>query len=713
MAERRGRMPEDRLLAIVRAEIRQCEGYLGDQLSEDRREALEYYYAEPFGNETDGRSQVVSPDVQDTIESVMPDFMEIFASGDEVVRFEPRSREDEKFALQATDYVNYIWRTDNDGFGLSYDWIKDALLQRLGVLKVYWDRTPRKTKKTLSGLSTWTVQQLAEDEDVEIVAYSERAPEEAEAEYVPDGVLHDLTIEVREDDGRVRVVGVPPEEFLFSRQAASLDEARLVAHRVRMTASDLIEMGHDEDLIESIPSHDSAEISEERVTRFTVDGSGNWGGQAGQSEDRSTRPIWVYECYLRVDYDGDGIAELRQVTVAGPGATLLPDPETGEKAVEVEERPFVTITPIRMPHRTIGRSLADLVRSIQLLKSTVWRQLMDNMYAINNARALINERVNMDDWLVQRPGGAVRVDGVGPVGDAMVPVQTQSLGSYAYPLLEYLDGVKESSTGVTRYNQGLDADSLNKTATGINQILGRAQQRILLIARLFSETGFRDLFGKILRLVVSHQDRARVMRLRNDFVEMDPRGWNPSMDVVVNVALGRGTREQQATMARLLLDVQRQIIEYQGGADGPLVTLGNVYGALKKLVPALGMKDVEAVFTDPANAPPAPPRPDPKMAEAQGKLQIEQARVQLQAQADQGKMALEQQKAQSDIEIARMKAQADIQVQREKMLAEIELRRMEMAETLAIRREEAGAMMVIRSQEARSRASKPEGVTRQ
>lgn len=610
-------MEDKELRSIVENEIRTSIGFTGGELSEDRRRAMEYYLGEPFGNEVEGRSGVVSTDVQDTIESMMPDFMEIFAGGDQVVRFEPTGEEDERTARQATDYVNHIWNRDNDGFGTTHDLVKDGLLQKNGIVKIWWDESEERKRETLENVNTLQLQELMDDDSVEIIEYEEKPVPENLLPMVPDGVLHDVTLIRTEKDGRIKVLCIPPEEFLISRRSVALEGAPFTCHKVRKTVSDLIQEGYDPETIKTIPSHDDQDYNEERVSRFDED---EW-PELDDDLDPAMREIWLYECYLNADFDGDGIAEMRQVTVAGPGYRILDN-------VEVDEHPFESLTPIRMPHKFYGRSIADLVSDVQLIKSTIQRQLLDNMYNINNTRSAINERVDIDDYLTNRPGGVVRIEGNNPVGDSILPIPTQPLGPVAFSNLEYWDSVREMRTGITRLNQGMDADSLNKTASGMNQLLGRTQRRMLLIARVFAEMGFKRAFGKILRLVINHQQRERIIRLRNEWVPMDPRSWNANMDATVSVGLGYGTKDQQATLFRMILEVQERIIGFQGGADGPLVKLDNIHSTLSKWVHALGERDSKAFFSDPEGQRVPPKQPDPKTVEVQNRMQVDMARLQ-------------------------------------------------------------------------------------
>lgn len=740
-------MTDDDLRAMVRQEIGDAISHIGGEISTDRQRALEYYMGEPFGNERDDRSSVVMTEVQDAIESVMPDMIEIF-TGEQVVRFEPANEEDEEFAAQATDYVNFIWNTDNNGYSIIHDWIKDALIQRLGVIKIDWDSS-EKTRKysytklpwpelqrlqneegvtvlnhTLSDMDEERDQETAEPDDeddmqpgrapTETQGFPPRAPMEAPPGMPPQGGMQqppgmppmmpgvsamapvsaldsgmqyfDVEVERVTSYGRVDISPVPPEEFLIARRTVSLETAPFLCHRVRKTISDLIEEGFDPDELEDIPSHDEAEFSEERNSRFEDEDY-----STNDSNDPQMREIWLYESYVRADVDGDGIAEWRLVRSAGSQYKLLSDPETGDTSVEVDDHPFVAITPIKMPHKLFGRSMADLVMDIQFIKSTVARQLLDNMYFANNGRNAVSKKVRLDDILTNRPGGAVRVNtDNADVAGHISPVQSAPLGGHAFPMLEWLDGMRETRTGVTRYNQGTDGASLNKTATGISQILGRAQKRIAFIARTFAETGFRAAYKRTLHLVVAHQDRARTIRIRNKWVEMDPRSWNADMDVVIQVGLSAASKETQYAMAMGIIQMQERVVQFQGGVDGPLVTLNNIYHALDKATSSAGFKDTGAFFSDPEDPKmiqamqQKPPKPDPEMAKAQAELQMQQAKAQSDAQ-------IAQQKAQSDAQLAQQKAQMDamrsqseMQMKQAEAQAEVELDRWKAEQDIAL-----------------------------
>lgn len=645
-------MDDFKLQSILNSEITNATGFLGGELSEERRKALDYYYGKPFGNEVEGRSQVVMTEVRDVIESTLPGLVEIFLAGDEAVIYEPVGIEDEEFANQATEYINYLFLKRNNGFKVLTDWFKDGLLSKVGYVKCWWETYEKVTHESFEGLTEDELAELISPESVEVLEQDEI-----------EGV-YDLKIRKTEEKGRLRVSGVPPEEILISRRAKSMEDATFVGHRVRYTVSELKQMGYDPDLVDSLPSDTSHEYSLERTSRFQNDDE--WPYDTVR-EDDAGRHVWVVEAYLTVDYDEDGIAELRQITCADDGSVILDNQE-------IDEIPIVDFCPVPIPHKFFGMSLADFVMDLQQTKSAVMRQMLDNMYLMNNGRTLINESVNLDDMLTNRPGQVVRTS-ASNVGTAAAPLVTQSLGPYAYPLMEYLDTVREVRTGVTRYNQGLDADSLNKTATGIKMIQGLAAKRQQMLARHAADSVGR-LFKMMLRMVVRYADSEDIIRLRGEMVEMDPRPWNAEMDVTVSVGLGHGTKDEQMQSAMLMLQTQQQIIAHQGGADGPLVTEENIYNTAKKLVEASGLRHVAPYFTDPRGQERGPdPAVQMEMQMRQKELEFKEREVavkerelQLEARKAADKTILEQ----KELDIRRMEAQGRIRAKENEIDARYE-----------------------------------------
>ncbi len=685
------KMSDGDLAAILDAKIHNALGYQGGRLSQLRRQAERYYKGESFGNEIDGRSQVVSRDVAEAVDSMMPSLMRIFASGDQVVRFNPSGPQDEAIADQATDYVNWIWNQQNEGFANFYSWFKDALLKKTGAIKIWWDESEDVTRETYQGLTDMELQLLAGDPGIEMVEHDEYVdpsypgpsavalPEDLAGdapEAAPIPKLHDVAVRRTIRDGRVRVEPLPPDEFLIDRRAVSLDEAPFVAHRVKRTISELIEMGYPKAKVIDLAGDDVADYGMERLERFQDEDEMPW-RQAGEL-DPTMREVWVTECYLRVDYDGDGVAELRKITVAGEGAASVLDNEP------VDDHPFAALTPIPMPHKFFGMSIAEQTIDLQLIKSTLWRGALDALYLSNSPQiGAVEGQVNLDDLLNRRPGGIVRIKSA----DALVPIATAPLGGDVFQMIEYIDSVREQRTGVSRYNQGLDPDTLNKTATGINAIQNAAQQRLELIARVFAETGVKRAFRRILELVCKHQQKPKIIRLRQRWTAMDPREWNDEMDMSVSVGLGTGNRDQQVAQMMSLLRLDQEIVQMQGGVAGPLVTVQNIYAKLAKLVEASGLKNVASYYSDPrsqppsslAPRPPGPPPVDPLVQQQQMALQTERQRVaqepQIAAMTARIKAETEIQKAHIEaataIEVARLRAGLDREVKLREQAIEV------------------------------------------
>jgi hypothetical protein len=599
-------MTETEIRATLEEEIRAATGYSTSELSNQRKTALEYYYGEPFGNETDGRSSYVSRDVADTIEWIMPSLMRIFTGGDTIVRFEPQGPEDEQNAQQATDYVNYIFQRQNDGFLTLYTWFKDALLSKNGFVKVYWEEYEETKTENYDALTDDEYALILQSGDVEPLEHTEYPG--------PMGLMHALKVRKTVKTGKCCVVPVPPEEVLVNKNPISpFNKNRFRAHHRQVSIGELIDMG----LIKSpseIPAEPEGEnFNEERIARFSFDETDT--SQSSESQDPRARMVWVSECYRKFD----GVER----TVILAGNKILSD-EEGYTAQ------LINITPIPLPHKLFGMSIADLVMDLQLLKSTVFRQILDNMYLANNGRYMaLDGMVNIDDLLTSRPGGIVRVK----TFDAVKPMQPPLLGAPAFNLLEYIDTIKENRTGVTRYNQGLDADSLNKTATGINQIMSAAQSRVELIARVFAETGVKDLFYAILEAVQKHQDHQKVIRLRNQWVPMDPREWTQKFDLSVTVGLGTGSKEMQ--MAALAEEAQFQLAALQGGL--PIVTPENVYNLRMKALEAKNIKGGDLFYTHPSQIPPAPPQANPDLIKLELEKMKGEHKAQLQVMKDETK----------------------------------------------------------------------------
>ena len=650
-------LTEEELVSRIQGEITDSLGYLGDTISHQREQAMQYYYGLPFGNEVPGRSQFVDTTVADTIEWIKPSLMRIFASGDNMVTFEPHGPEDVAAAKQATDYVNYVFQKDNNGWEILYSWFTDALLSKNGIVKVWWDETEEHNREEYSNLTDDEMALLLNDPLVEVIQHS--APGETYEGYEEEySEGHHLVIKRDSSKGRIAIESVPPSEFLISREAKDIKDARFVCHRVIKTLSELREMYPDKNLeVEDIRGggEDMASFSAERLERYQFDKSAKywegWGGDETFGED-GLRTYWLHESFIKTDYNGDGITELRKVCTVG--SVVLSNEE-------VDRAPFVSITPVKIPHKFFGLSVADLVMDLQLMKSTLLRNLMDNMYNQNFGRyAVLEGQANLDDLLTQRPGGVVRVKSP----NAIMPLATPSLEPYSFQMLEYIDGIRESRAGVNKYSQGLNDNALTShtTATAVNSVMTAAQSRVELIARNFAETGVKDLMLCIYELLQKNQDKERVVKLRNEWVPVRPDMWRDKMDCTVAVGLGHGNKDQQLMHLTSMLQFAGEAMK--GGLK--IVSEKNMYNMGAAMLKNMGFQNVQDFLTDPEQVPEDGPSPEEQMAQMD--MQLKQKELDIKAADVQVKMQKIQQEYQKDAVDAQLKVQ-ELKLEREQQRA--------------------------------------------
>jgi len=619
------------LLAELRADLDECLPYDGSTVSEDRAKAMRYYLAEPFGNEVPGRSQVITTEVADTIEWMLPQLIKIFTSSDEAVVFDPVGPEDIEAAKQETDYVNHVFYKDNDGFMIMYNWFKDALLSKNGIVKYFWEEDTEKVTENYEYLNQMELQMLLQDENVEVKTQNMGLTNMGEP-YI------DISIVRSNKKGRVRIIVIPPEDFRIESNYddLNLDNCPFCAHVTYKTKDELVAMGYKKSLIDDLPGYSDADLSTEGLARF--DDIHTSSINTARDEDK----VLITECYKRMDWNGDGYAELRKITLANEAEIL--DNE------EIDYMPFVAITPIVMTHRFFGRSIADITMDLQLIKSTLLRNILDNLYLINNMRTgIVEGEVNVDDVLDSRPGGVIRMTAPGMV----FPIQTTPFTGHSYQMMEYLDAMKENRTGVTRYNQGMNADVLNKTATGITKIMSASQERLMLVARLFAD-GVTRLFLGVHRLLLQNQDKERVIRIRNKWIPVNPSEWKERENMTINVALGTNDKQQEAANLMLIGQAQKELL--MSGFTN-MVTPQHLYQTAIKLVEATGTPHYELFFQDPSSVPPPQPQPKPEEEFLKVQAQVEMAKVQLEKQ----KVDLEGQKAVFEAQMAQEKANLERQ----------------------------------------------------
>lgn len=664
-------MDDSELASLLAAHEASAVGYYNSEIAAEQARAIDYYYGRMDDLEVlDGCSSVTDHSVAVMVDNALAAVLKPFVSADQVVSFEPRGPEDVEVAEQATEYANYVINCDNPGFQIFHDWVKDGLLTKIGIVKYWWEDQSRVEAQPVPA-------------DASGVLVARQQPGyQGEREVAPGVFL--VTINNVVPDGRVRIENVPPEEFLISPFARSLEYAPYIAHRPsNFTRSDLIEMGVDVEVANGLPAASSAvnEESRSQARYRDEDWSSNNQGLAVNT-DRSRDVLDILDEYIRVDYDGDGVSELRRVVRVGD-TILLNEP--------VDEAPFAGWCPCPMPHKVYGRALADQAIEGQKASTAILRQTLDNLYKTNNPRPVVGDRAindaTLDDLLDSSPGAIIRVADTGQFDTFGIPFMAQ----HSFPMLEYMARQTEERTGIQRKGNGLNAEALKKnspdTATQAAIDENSRNERAEMIARIFAETGVKRLFRGVLRLLVRHQPRARIVRMRNRWVAMDPSGWPPEMDVSISVGLGVGNKAEQVAQAQTVLQT---MAELQQTPFAYLLQPQNVHAAMQRLFTAAGIKNVDDFIGDPAQLPPPPEPSDPEMEKARARMQTDAIRLQgdmqkaaaehrLKIQETIAKLRLEQVKAETNAQLDQAKAEFEAQLAAAKMAFEQQIAEKELA----------------------------------
>lgn len=651
-------MDENELKGIVSKEIEDSIDFIDNWVSPLRATATEYYRGDPFGNEEAGRSQIVSMDVRDTVQAIMPSLMRIFNSTENTVEYAPQGPEDIDAAKQATDYARYVINRDNDGFLQIHAAFKDALIRKVGVLKCYWDDQTKFETHNWTGLDDNALAALMSDTsvDVEVLASKQIGDpmiDQMTGEMLPPPMIHSVRATYTHPDGRVKLEAVPPEEFLISREAKSLDQASYIGHRRVVTVSELVAMGYDYDVVSDAgANYDDMESNIERYTRNKALTS-----EMNDRNDPAMKKVLYVESYIKVDYDQDGIAELRKICSVGDESIIL----SNEPCSVV---PFAVFCPDPEAHDFFGMSVADAVMDIQKIKSSIMRNTLDSLSMSIHPRMAITEgMVNLDDAMSTEVGSIIRQRANGAVQMLSMPF----VGQQAFPVLKYMDELKEARTGISKASAGLDAGALqSSTAAAVNATVSAAQQHIELIARIFAETGMKQLYKIVLHLLTTHQDAPRMVRLTNDFVPIDPRTWNSNMDVSVRVALGRGTDTERMLMLKQIGEMQKEAMQTMGAVN-PLTDINKLSNTLKAMTELAGFKDTSQFWSDPAQFQPPPQEDKPDINEQLIAVQIQQIQADIQKKA--AELNLEREKMIMDDDRKRDELDADLFVKAEEMKA--------------------------------------------
>ena len=668
--------PEE-LAAILKREFEAADDY-HDQLEPLQEAAFRYYEAQPFGNELDGRSQIVLPDVQETIDAMLGVILKMFVSGDRVVEFEATNEEDEQAADDATAALDYVFMRQQDGYRVLNDFVLDALQRKLGIFKSTCIEDEKVSRQWFEIQDEAQLGMLPDDAEIE-------AEREGET-----GIR--ILVKTQRTIKRYTIVAVPTVEYRFTPTASHEDCADYQAHVRPVTRSELVEMGFDADQAYSLPAW-SRELHDRQE-------SNNLDNFNTEDSTPALEKVLLCEEYAHIDVDGDGIAEL--VKCFRVENEILNDADGTPSIETVDEPPFSVGTPYPRQHRLVGYSLADKGMDVQFLRSQLARQMIDGMAFNNMPRPLVDmsqtSDETLDDLLNPIPGSPVRTNGP----SAVTPLASNFNVGDSLQAMEWVSREKEGRSNVGRATATLDENSMNpQTATEFAGREGKAEVGQEYIARNMAEALARA-FGKLYRLM---RVEAEPMRIKVDgkYRVIDPSTWPEDTHVRVNVGLGNGSKDRRIQARMALVGLMAQGTEI--GEVGPEHRFNMIDGLARDMGIGQGdeywSKPPEPEI-DPVTGKPVPPpeKPDPevmaKQAELQAKAQEAEARLQLDAQKAQAQAELDRDKAQAAIETEREKHAMDMQVARERAALEMELAREKTYAEIELAREKTGAEMALK-----------------
>jgi hypothetical protein len=651
------------LVSIIKQHRENSLGAEDGDLSSQRSQAMDHYHGRPYGNEVDGRSAVVSRDLQEAVDWALPAIIRAFVQSGNLAEFVPVGPEDEPLSQQESDYVTQVLMRDNHGFMVLHDAIKDALLLKNGYVKHFWDVSEKTETADYSGL---TMEQLAKLlQDLEAKAAKVEIVGQSSESYPVDGVdteFFDVKLKVTKKCGKLIWMAVPAEEVKVSKRCrGSLQESPFTEHETKKTRSELIEMGLPRSFIDDLPAYgDERNDSEENSRDSVVDESET---DAQTSRDRSMDLIDYCEAYIRVDWDDDGIAELRKVVTC---ADRIPPGEKWNEAIPAV--PLTGFVMKRVPHRHVGESLDDELMDLQEIKTVLSRQLLDNIYLTNNQRTVANERANLKDLLSSVPGGVVRVKGSEPVGDSVSPMIVAPIIDKILPVIDHMDKVKEIRTGI-RPGSEMDPDVLRESTKGaFMEALNRASQKIEMITRMLAETGVKEAVLQCHGILIRHQDQPRMVQLRGKWVPVNPQEWKERTDLTVRVGLGTGNEEEKRQKLMLLSQLQDKLLA-QFGMVGPqqgyalfedfAKTMG--FDIPEKYVMSPTSPEFQQMMQQKASQP--PPEVMVEKMKAEAKAQSDQLRAQLQAQVDANRQEMEAQQQAARIQMEERMAMREMMME--------------------------------------------------
>lgn len=624
-------MTEDDLASLCSREWQDADGSL-PIIRAERERGLNSYEQRPYGNEEDGLSSFVASDIRDVVEWTLPQLVDLFVGGDTPVAFSAENAEDAQAADIEARYCQYVFERQNPGVIIAYQWIKDALIQKNGIVKAWWQEKDRVEREEYKGKTIVEYLELSNDPELEVdevtIVINDREYSEEEffkvlssfttataAAEIEEAALFNIVGHRKSKIGQIKIEVVPPENFMIKKgwNSIFLQDCPYTADYQILTRSDLIEEGYDPALVESLPAHQEVnQVTNEKQNRNRKENNSAT-SQGVSNGDKSRDEIIVYNHYIRADYDNDDVAELRYVRTAGAGCKYVLD------NIEVDRNIYHGITPYLNCHRFFGSSVSDVLDSLQRAKSQLMRNVFDNIQYSSIPRKIVTGSVNVDDLLSFVPGGIIRAGVGGTVTNDEVPfVAKDCLG-----VAEVLDEVRAERTGFSRDTAGLNPEALADSTNLMGMtVLSQSQLLTKMMATIIAHSGFASLMLHIREMVMKYEDQEKIFDLTGEYLKTDPRGWRKQRSGEVRVGIGyAGKMEAIATTERIIA-LQEKAADAQGGINGPLVNQQGIFNSISKLLRTTGVKDVKNYFQDPKEYTPPPP-PPPSLLEIQAKADID------------------------------------------------------------------------------------------
>ena len=658
------RMDEDRVESIVQQAVQDAVDFIESEIADDRIKAQRYFDGEVDIGEEDGRSKVVATKVRDTIRSIKPSLLRVFLSTDRAVEYIPSNQDDVSVAQQATQYMHWAFNELN-GYNLLNDAFHDAMVKKAGVLKVYWDKYTEAETYSFTNLTDEEFSAIVNEDNVDVIEHSQEMSISIDQMGMEiETPEHSVTISRKTDKGMLQVKSVPPEEFMVDRNAKSIDDFYVVAHRTEMRVSDLVNMGFDFEKVSNLTGIGSSDTYSE-IEDF--ERRGYQQEEEESTEDLSMKLVAVTEAYMKMDIEGTGVAQLYKFMLGGNDYQLL-DYEP------YSEIPFAVFEVDPEPHAFFGRSISDLINDDQDASTAMLRGVLDNVALTNNPRmGIVDNQVNVDDVLNNEIGGIIRMKNP----QAIVPISVPFVAAQTLQAIQYMDDAIETKTGVSRASMGLDPDALqNTTATAANITKQAGAAQIEVMSRNLAEGGMKRLFKLMLKLFIENTDEEKMMRMNSQFVPIDPRSWNSSMDVMCNVGLGTGKEDEKVAILQQTLQLQMQIWQTYGPGNGlvsmtlirntmaDIMALAGVRNSDRYLMPMDAQTEQQLLMMKQQQMAGQPKPLDP----GQALVQAEQLKAQTKAQSDMVKMQVDAQKAIAQDDRERDKMDQDLLVKAAEIL---------------------------------------------